>query len=86
MKFFYIFFIFTFILSTKSFSWEGYDYTNGTYIDVESYDHGGYGEGEVEFYDYDTGEYHSGYLDLDYGGSGTLYDYDTGEYRDVEMD
>jgi hypothetical protein len=80
------FIIFIFLLSTFGHSWDGYDYTTGNYIDIESYDHGGRGEGEVEFYDYGTGTYKSGYLDMHPGGSGTLYDYETGEYRDVDMD
>ena len=67
-------------------AWDGYNYNTGNYIDVESYDHRGRGEGEVEFYDYNSGEYRSGYLDMYPGGSGELTDYTTGETYDVHMD
>jgi len=67
-------------------AWDGYDWTNNSYIDVESFDHGGTGEGDVEYYDYSSGEYKYGYMDLDSGGSGTIYDYDTGEFYFIEMD
>ena len=76
----------TLFLSHTSYAWEGYNYDTGSYIDIESYDHNGNGEGEVEYYDYSTGEYSWGYLDMYPGGSGTLYDYNTGEYYDVDMD
>ena len=67
-------------------AWEGYNYGTGNYIEIESYDHKGQGEGEVEYYDYSSGEYRSGYLDMYSGGSGELYDYESGEYYDVDMD
>ena len=69
-----------------AYGWDGFDYTTGNHISIESYDHGGNGEGEVEYFDYSTGTYKSGYLDMYPGGSGTLMDYETGEYRDVQMD
>jgi len=65
---------------------EAYDYTNGTYIEIESYDHQYQGEGDVQFYDYESGEYRSGYMDLEPGGSGTIYDYETGDYRDIQLE
>ncbi|MCT7633398.1 hypothetical protein [Aliarcobacter butzleri] len=34
-----------------AYSWEGYSYDKGNYVDVESYDHQGQGEGPVEYYD-----------------------------------
>jgi hypothetical protein len=74
------------LFSSSTFSWDGYDYESGSYVDIESYDHGGRGEGEVEFYDYESSEYRSGYLDMHQGGDGTLYDYETGEYRELDMD
>lgn len=69
-----------------SFSWDGYSYEKGNYIDVESYDHKGIGEGEVEYYDYQSGEYRTGYLDMYSGGTGTITNDDTGESFEVEMD
>ena len=40
----------------------------------------------VEYYDYNSGEYKSGYLDLFPGASGILYDEDTGEEFDIQME
>jgi len=74
------------VLPTNSLSWDGYNNDTGTSFEVESYDHGGRGEGEVEFYDFNSGEYRSGYLDMHPGGSGELTDYSTGETYSVDMD
>ena len=78
-------FLLSFSIS-NAFAWGGYDSTTGAHIDIDSYDHGGTGEGSVEYYDYDSGEYRSGYLDMYPGGSGTLTDDETGESHDVYMD
>ena len=86
MKSLILIIITSFLLPFNAYAWDGYDWTNSSYIDVESFDHGGTGEGDVEYYDYGSGEYKYGYMELDYGGSGTIYDYDTGEYYDIEMD
>ena len=66
-------------------AWEGYNYESGSYIDVDSYDHQGQGEGDVEYYDYNDGEYHTGYLDMYPGGTGEITDED-GNTFEVEMD
>jgi hypothetical protein len=66
-------------------AWDGYDYTNGSYIDIESYDHQGKGEGDVEFYDYKDGKYKTGYMDMHRDGSAEI-ETDDGEYIEVEMD
>ena len=71
---------------SKAYSWEGYNEDTGEYIEVESYDHQGQGEGEVEYYDSGSGEYRSGYLDMYPGGSGELTDYETGETYQVDME
>lgn len=73
------------LLTTQMNAWEGYSYENDSYIDVDSYDHQGIGEGEVEYYDYDDGEYHTGYLDMYPGGTGEITDED-GDTFEVEMD
>ena len=86
MKKFVILFLLSVLFPSISLAWEGYDWESGSYIDIETYDHRGQGEGEVEYYDYGTGEYKSGYLDMHRGGTGTLYDYETGEYRELDMD
>lgn len=51
------------IFASPAFCWTGYNYDTGSYFEVERYDHQGLGEGSVEYYDYDSGEYKSGYLD-----------------------
>lgn len=66
-------------------AWDGTKDDGGA-ISVESYDHRGQGEGPVEYYDYESGEYRSGYLDMYPGGTGTITDDETGESYDVDMD
>ena len=66
-------------------AWDGYSYEKGTYIDVDSYDHQGQGEGDVEYYDYSDGQYHTGYLDMYQGGTGEITDED-GNTFEVDMD
>lgn len=43
-------------------------FVSSSYRRVDSCDHQGLGEGEVEYYDYDDGEYHTGNLDMYLGG------------------
>ena len=74
------------LCNSSLLSWEGYSYDKGNYIDIDSYDHQGQGEGPVEYYDYSDGEYKSGYLDMHPGGSGTITNDDSGESFEVEMD
>lgn|GEM_PF-3473281 len=73
------------ITSSPVAAWDGYVVETGTAIEVISYDHQGNGEGEVEYYDYEAGEYKEGYLDMFPGGSGELLDYETGEVLQVDM-
>lgn len=63
-------------------AWDGIA-EDGSQIEVDSYDHRGVGEGDVEYYK--DGEYHSGYLDMYPGGSGTITD-EYGNELEVEMD
>lgn len=35
-----------------AFAWSGYNYSTGSFFDVESYDHQYRGEGPVEYFDY----------------------------------
>ena len=74
------------LMSGDLLAWDGQRTDTGTYIEVESYDHQGTGEGEVEYYDQETGEYRQGYLDMYPGGSGEINDYETGETFEVEME
>ncbi|MFC1626424.1 hypothetical protein ACFL19_01835 [Pseudomonadota bacterium] len=80
-----LFVVLSLFLSAPAFAWDGVT-DSGSSITVERYDHQGRGEGEVEFYDNESGEYRSGHLDMHPGGSGTITDYDTGESYDVDMD
>lgn len=79
-------FVLLLALTLSLFGWDGYSYEKGNYIEVESYDHNGEGEGDVEYYDYEDGEYKTGYLDMERDGSGTITDDETGESFDVDMD
>lgn len=74
------------LFSSSAFAWNGYKTETGGQIEIESYDHQGTGEGPVEYYDEDSGEYKTGYLDMHPGGSGELTDDDTGETFEVEME
>ena len=71
------------------FAWSGYDYSTGSYIEIESGNLVRTGN-EIEWYDYNTGSYHYGTVENfnSYGGSVELeiYDYDNGEYRYFDMD
>ena len=75
-----------FICYNSSDALDAYDSTSGNYIDIDSYDHQGRGEGPVEYYDYETNEYKTGYLDLYSGGSGTLTDDETGESHEIQLE
>ena len=48
------------LTSSNTIAWDGYDYNDGSYKDVEVQ---GMSGNELEVYDYDTGEYR--YLDMD---------------------
>ena len=67
---------------SQVYAWDGVT-DDGSQIEVESYDHQGQGEGDVEYYK--DGEYHTGYLDMYVGGTGTITD-DDGNTFDVDMD
>ncbi|MCT7549839.1 DUF5334 domain-containing protein [Aliarcobacter butzleri] len=77
------------LLITNLFSWNGYDYDNGTDIEI--------GKGnlvrsgnDIEYYDYSDGEYKNAQVDSirSYGNSVELnvIDEETGEYRTFEME
>lgn len=70
-------------------AWDGYDYQSGDYIEI--------GPGnlvrdglEIEFYDYQTGQYHSADVEsIQQIGTALeleVYDHDSGQYRIFEMD
>ena len=70
-------------------AWDGYDYSNGTNVEIDKGNLCREGE-DIEIYDYNAGEYRNGEVqNIDrYGGSTEVevYDYETGEYRTLEMD
>ena len=70
-------------------SWDGYDYDEGTYVEID--DGNLVREGEtIEIYDYGSGEYKDVEVESITGtGSGAeveIYDPDTGEYRTLDME
>jgi len=75
--------------SFPAMAWDGYDYANGTYVEIDKGNLVREGE-DIEIYDYNVGEYRNVEVqDIDrYGGSTEVevYDYETGEYRTLEMD
>lgn len=81
--------IFVSLIFSNVLAWDGYDYETGGSIEIESGNTVREGN-DIEFYDYNNGNYHSGEVnDINGSGSGTeveVYDYDTGEYRTFDMD
>jgi hypothetical protein len=79
--------IFSFCI--QSIAWDGYDYDNGTFVEIEKGNLVREGE-TIEVYDYSDGSYHDVEIQsLDrYGNSVELdvYDNDSGESRTLEMD
>ncbi len=77
------------LISISAFSWNGYDYDKGSYIEIEKGNLVREGE-EIEYYDYESGEYKYGEVESinSYGSSVEVevYDSDTGEYRTFQMD
>lgn len=72
-------FIFLVLMVSILFSWDGYSYEKGAYIEIQTYDHKGIGEGPIEYYDYSDGKYKTGYLDMYPGKDGTIRDDQSGE-------
>ena len=69
-------------------AWDGYDYSNGTYVEIDKGNLVREGE-DIEIYDYNAGEYRNVEVqNIDrYGGSTEVevYDYETGEYRTLKI-
>jgi hypothetical protein len=72
-------------LGYPALGWDGVT-DDGHVIEVESYDHQGQGEGDVEYFDYTEGSYKSGYMDMEPGGTGVIIDDESGEEVGVDMD
>ena len=67
------------------YSWDGYDYESGGYIEVESGNLVRAGN-DIEIYDHEAGEYRDVEVQSVSGDELEVYDYTTGEYRTFEMD
>lgn len=85
----YAIFLFILLISFPTLAWDGYDYEEGDYIEIEEGNLVREGE-EIEIYDYSDGEYK--YVEVEevdsYGGTTEIevYDYEKGEYRTFEME
>lgn len=71
------------------FAWDGYDYDEGSYIEIEKGNLVREGE-TIEIYDYNDGSYRDVEVEsIDSYGSSVeveVYDYETGEYSTFEME
>lgn len=83
-KLFY-FFLLPVFGSSFLFGWDGYDYDQGEYVEIEKgnlvrkYK-------DIEVYHYGDGSYHDEEVQGFYGNELETYDYDTGEFNYYEMD
>lgn len=70
-------------------AWEGYDYEQGTYVEIEKGNLVRSGR-DIEIFDYNKGEYRDVEVqDINRSGRTIeieMYDYDSGEYRTIEME
>ena len=73
----------------SAWTWDGYDYEKGAYVEIESGNLVRAGE-DIEVYDYSTGDYHDMSVEsIERSGSTVeieAYDYETGESRILEME
>jgi hypothetical protein len=76
-------------LPAHAIAWDGYDYQNGTYVEIERGNLVRSGN-DIEVYDYSTGEYHNMTIENinRYGRSVEIevYDWNNDEYRTLDMD
>lgn len=72
-----------------AFSWDGYDYENGNYIEIGPGNLVRTGN-DIEIYDYDDGTYKDVEVtDINRWGNSVeveVYDWESGNYRTFEMD
>lgn len=73
------------ITTLPCFSWDGYDYDRGDYIEIERGNLVRVGN-DIEIYDYSTGTYKDVEVQSISNGEIEVYDYDTDEYRTFDMD
>ncbi len=85
MNRFFYFFALLILGSSFLFGWDGYDYDEGEYVEIEKgnlvrkYK-------DIEVYHYGDGNYHDEEVQGFYGNELETYDYDTGEFHYYEMD
>lgn len=77
------------LFATSLFSWSGYDYDNGSDIEIDKGNLVRSGK-DIEYYDYKDSEYRDAQVNniRSYGNSieVEVYDYDNQEYRTFEME
>ena len=77
------------VSATSALAWDGYDYTNGNFVSIDSGNLVRTGN-MITIYDYGTGNYHDvDVQSMSSSGSSVaieVYDYETGDYRVLEMD
>ena len=85
MKKLFVLFLMLIIFNTPVFSWDGYDYDTGDYIEIEKGNLVRAGN-DIEIYDYESGGYRDVEVQGMVGNELEVYDYKTGEYRTFDMD
>ena len=85
MKKIFVLILTLFIINTPVFSWDGYDYDTGNYIEIEKGNLVRAGN-DIEIYDYSTGTYKDVEVQSVSSDEVEVYDYETGEYRTFDMD
>jgi len=77
------------MLNQKANAWSGFDYSNGSHVEIESGNLVRPGQ-DIKIYDYSSGEYKNVTVEsIDGYGSSVeveVYDYEAGEYRTLDMD
>jgi hypothetical protein len=76
------------LFTSALFAWDGYDYSRGTYVEIDRGNLVREGE-DIEFYDYQNGYSYGEVTGVSGYGSSVeveVYDYNTGEYRTFDMD
>ena len=85
MKKIFVLILTLFIFNTPVFSWDGYDYDTGDYIEIEKGNLVRAGN-DIEIYDYSTGTYKDVEVQSVSSDEVEVYDYETREYRTFDMD
>lgn len=77
-----------FLLPGPVIAWDGYDYGEGSVVEIEKGNLVRPGE-SIEVYDYSDGSYHDVEVESIERSGGSVevevYDHDTGEYRTLDM-